>query len=352
MTTTVIGKCGAADLIAVAFYQLGFRPRESLVLVGLHGPRKRVGLVIRADLPPPRHRRAVIESQLGLLRREGCDRLAALVVSDEPPPATAVGPVRLPHRGLVRQLHRVAEGGGWSVVDVLAVGESTWRAYGCHDVTCCPTDGFSLDEVFTGRVATELVAAGYVLASDEEHLVADVDPTLPSAPPEPGIARPTGPDPVDPRDALSRWRELLARPADATAADLGMIAESLPDRWFRDALLITLVPGSGTVPEEVLAGADDAVLDAVFDADPDRELLERGRVLLSAVARTAPPGFRADALALLAWAAWWSGEGARGRLLVQRALADVPSHRLAGLVDQLLLMGVAPDWVVRHRSQR
>jgi hypothetical protein len=93
-------------------------------------------------------------------------------------------------------------------------------------------------------------------------------------------------------------------------------------------------------------------MDTVMGAEPDAELLERGRVLLSAVAREAPPGRRVDALALLAWSAWYAGHGSRGRLLVQRALADVPTHRLARLVDQLLFLGVAPTWVERKREER
>ncbi|HEX2806452.1 MAG TPA: DUF4192 family protein, partial [Kineosporiaceae bacterium] len=162
---------------------------------------------------------------------------------------------------------------------------------------------------------------------------------------------------LDASAALRRWRALLeaSAPAGARAeapAQLGWLIEALQDRWLRDAVLLTLVPGSGTAPEELLAGGDDSVLDGLLDQAPDQELLERGRMLLSAVARAAPPGARVDALALLAWMSWWAGDGARARLLAARALTDQPTHRLARLVDSLLRVGVAPAWVQARRAVR
>ena len=364
-TDTVVIRAGTADLIAVAFYRIGYRPRESVVTVGLVGPRHRMGVVARIDLPPARHRRAAVDSMLRMLRREGHDHFAALIVSDAGPPAAA-GPVRLPHRAVARELERRAGRFGLSVIDLFAVNSSRWRSYRCPDPRCCPSEGYDLEAALTGPAAARLVAEGYVLASDEEGLLVDVAPR-----PEPRAERPPGrvmepPEvrpvdvgdapvdvgdaPVDAAEALARWRGLLADPS--VADDVGWLVEALDDHWLRDAVLLTLVPGAGTVPEEVMAGADPAVMDKVLAAEPDAELLERGRVLLSAVARSAPPGQRADALALLAWSAWFAGHGSRGRLLAKRALADSPTHRLARLVDQLLLLGVPPVWVERQRERR
>jgi len=360
-------RAGPADVIAYAFYQVGYRPRESLVLIGIHGPRLRLGLVIRVDLPPRRYLRAVFQQQLDTLREFGHDALMALVVSDAAPPPGS-DPGDLPHRRLARDLRRQARRQGVGVQDVIAVGEHSWRSYSCTEPSCCPPGGRPLAEVLAGRLATTMICEGRVLAPDEASLVADVAPAPPAAagpgsaeraPAEPGSA---GVPPVqrvfaDPdarvADApalLQRWRELLAvrepspgSPAEPSA-DLGWLGEALQDRWLRDAVLFTLVPGSGTAPEELLAGSDDAVLDGLLDQRPDPELLERGRMLLSAVARSAPPGARVEALALLAWMSWWAGDGARGRLLAGRALDDRPGHRLARLVDGLLRAGVAPGW--------
>ena len=40
-----------ADLAAAIPYLLGFPPEESLVVISLRGPRKRIGLTMRWDLP-------------------------------------------------------------------------------------------------------------------------------------------------------------------------------------------------------------------------------------------------------------------------------------------------------------
>jgi hypothetical protein len=357
-------KAGAADVIAFAFYQMGYRPRESLVLVGMRGPRHRLGLVVRVDLPQRRHLRAVLQQQLDAVARFGDDALLILVVSDAQEPPGADGSV-LPHRRLVRDLRRQVLGQGWSLQDVIGVGASRWRSYTCSDPSCCPAAGRPLDEVLASRVAAFQIGDGRVLAADEAGLVADVAPrpgavstaaTSSTADIDPSVEA-APPDGLDAAAALRRWCTLLetAAPAGGRAeppAQLGWLIEALQDRWLRDAVLLTLVPGSGTAPEELLAGGDDSVLDGLLDQAPDADLLERGRVLLSAVARAAPPGSRADALALLAWMSWWAGDGARARLLAGRALADQPAHRLARLVDSLLRVGVAPEWVQARRAVR
>jgi hypothetical protein len=370
-------KAGAADVIAFAFYQMGYRPRESLVLIGMRGPRRRLGLVVRVDLPQRRHLRAVLQQQLDAVARFGDDALLVLVVSDAQEPPGADGTV-LPHRRLVRDLRRQVLGQGWSLQDVIGVGASRWRSYSCSDPSCCPAAGRPLEEVLASRVATFQIGDGRVLAADEAGLVADVAPRpstadtagtagsrSPAAPlvdtsVDPEVDSSVGASPpggLDAAAALRRWRALLETvpPAAGRAeapAQLGWLIEALQDRWLRDAVLLTLVPGSGTAPEELLAGGDDSVLDGLLDQAPDTELLERGRVLLSAVARAAPPGSRVDALALLAWMSWWAGDGARARLLAGRALADQPAHRLARLVDSLLRVGVAPEWVQARRPVR
>ena len=44
------------EVAAALPHLLGFRPEESVVVVGLGGPSGgRVGLTVRADLPPPPH---------------------------------------------------------------------------------------------------------------------------------------------------------------------------------------------------------------------------------------------------------------------------------------------------------
>jgi hypothetical protein len=351
-------KAGPADLVALTFYQLGYRPRESLLVVGVHGPRRRLGVVSRVDLPPARLRRQVVGQQIHLLRREQEDAVIALVVSDAAPRAASTHPVPLPHRPLAREFQRQAVRAGLAVVDVLGVGATSWQSYKCTGNGCCPPGGHSLADALNGPAAAQMVALGHVLADDEPGLVADVEPSASTERParvrssRGGGGRATTLAPEAAVRALARWRELLQQPEAAAPEDIAELTEVLRDRTLRDAMLLALSPHTGDVPEAVLLGAEPPDLDEAFGAEPDADLLERGRVLLSAVARSAPPGRRADALALLAWSAWWAGQGTRGRLLAARALADEPGHRLALLVDRVLEGGVAPPWAERRREAR
>jgi hypothetical protein len=251
-----------------------------------------------------------------------------------------------------------------------------------------------------------MVLDGRVLAQDEADLVADVDPLDPGPDPEPAgppVREPALPGavpgtPARRAAALARWRALLDRAGEATPGrgeegppdgslsarapgsgshpapgggpspgsrpalgsepaagarsaaavlappDLAWLAAELADDTLRDAVLLTLLPAAGSAPEDLLAGHLADPRHDLFSRRPDRRLLEQGRALLAQVARCAPPGHRAQALAGLAWISWWSGAGARARLLAQRALADQPGHRLATLVDRMLVLGVPPEW--------
>jgi hypothetical protein len=200
--------------------------------------------------------------------------------------------------------------------------------------------------VRTTVTGAAMVCDGETLAADEADLAADVSPR----PWPPGV---TPGDPSSPPAALERWRAAVSRrlqvvPAgEPRPAEVAWLVPALTDLRFRDAVWASLMQGADDVADDLAAGrvVGPARLDRAEARGPDRRVLEAGRALLAAVARGAAPGHRADALALLAWASWWQGRGARARLLVALALTDQPGHRLALIVDALLLRGVRPAWV-------
>lgn len=377
-------RAGARELIAYAFYDLGYRPRESLVLVGvqgLPGGRERThGCVLRVDLPAaPAAARELAAGLAGYLRSVGQRRVVALVLSaahdaprGESTAGEGAGGARPAHAGLVDDLTRILRRSGVVVSEALAVGSSSYRSYRCARRGCCPPGGRPLGDLSTTAVAAAMVVAGQVLHDDEQGLVLDVDPegTDRGAPADRAVLRAPDADqaaagPGDALAALARWRALTAPPPSGTGSaavrpgpghdpDLRWLEVALRAVEFRDALILTLVPGSGSAAEGLLSGpgghAGDAASRRLLDRAPDPALLERGRVPLAHVARTAPPGHRAQALAVLAWMAWWSGAGARARLLARRALEDEPGHRMALVLDQLLLRGVPPAWALREAA--
>lgn len=340
MQTIVRG--GPRDLIALAWYRIGFRPRESLVLVGLRGPKRRSGLVVRVDLPQREHRTAVIGNAVQLLRRSGDREVVALVVSDADggPHAGCGGEALMPHREFARWLRHELPRRGIEVFDVLAVGPDSFRTYLCQDIVCCPPEGHSLDEVSDSELAAHMVLDGRSVLGCEADLVADVQPVPGKILSRRRLARVRAPDP---ETVLRDWRELLGAGA-VEPPEPARLLVAMRNVRLRDAVMFTLIPGSGLIPERVLAGDVLRVEDQLWGNRPDDELVERGRRLLAALARVAPPGERAEALAVLAWLAWWCNNAARCRLLSDLALADRPEHRLAQLVAQLLAAGIPPTW--------
>src|SRR4051812_3541713 len=83
--------------IAAALPQLlGFRPRESVVLISLTGPGgRRVGLCVRVDIPPARQAAGVARALAARVRTDSPHAVLVAVVSEHREPAD------LPHRALV-----------------------------------------------------------------------------------------------------------------------------------------------------------------------------------------------------------------------------------------------------------
>jgi len=331
------------DIVALIWFRLGYRPRDSLLLVGLHGPRHRTGLVVRIDLPPPGEEKPAIRRLARLVRRTGAEAAIAVLCRD-----TACDPPRPP---AVRVVRRELPRAGLGLVDMIAVGRRGYRSYLCHDPGCCPPEGRPLAEVMAGEVAARMVLAGHTVVEDEAALIADVMPPGGPAEGPAGVGRggaPPGPAavrgaPPSSTEVLAAWRRTLEQ-AEPDPAVIAGLATALADVRLRDAILLTLVPGAGPAPEDVLAGRQ-VDLERLLSRPPEEDLVDRGRSHLAAAARAAPPPARADVLATLAWLAWWTGHGGRARLLADLAQTTRPGHRLAGLVTALLHTCAPPPWV-------
>lgn len=345
-----VAKAGPADLIAHVWFALGFRPRESLVVVGLEGPRNRCGLIVRAELEDAA-RPGAVHRLLAGIRAGGAEGVVAIVASEQARLATGRG---LPP--LVRTVRREAGRLGLELVDVLRVGPRSYRSYLCREAGCCPFDGHPLEDVMSSPAAAAAVLDGRVVAPDEASLVADVVPAGGVGPAGAGgPGTPDLPGPADLAGWLRLWDEAVRR-GSLPAAEAGALAGALDDDRLRDAVLTRCLPGARDLPEAMLSadplgGAPAPGMLGRFaraaGRPPDREQLAHATDVLAAAARSAAAGARAPALAVLAWIAWWSGASARSRLLVGLARQDRPGYRLTELVDRALLDGVPPPWVPR-----
>lgn len=343
MTDTLQTISGGApqDLVAFSWFVMGFRPRESLVVVGLGGDRLTTGVVARLDLPGPFDGVRAGVQLADLLERGGDEACLLMTVSDAPGTRPLLDEDGvMAHDELSCDVAGALAGCGFPVVDALLVGPQSFRSYLCRDEACCPPDGVPLSAVMDSRVAAAMVLGGRCVADDESALVADVAPVAGATPLAPPAGRPGR---ARRRAVFDRWCADLEAGAPEPARPAELLA-ALRSRDLRDAVLATLVPGGRAAAEGYAAGRGLREPWPADDVPPDEDLLRRGERLLAAVARHAPAGDRAAPLAALGWLGWWSGHGARARLLVARALDDDPGHPLALLVGALLEHSVPPPW--------
>ena len=381
---------GPGDVVAILPYQLGYHPRDSVVVISLRG--KRVGLVARADLPPEQFVGEVVASLVGPLVRDRAT--SVIVVGYEDDPDTS----QLLLLALVEQLEQAHI----DVVDVAVVRDGRRYSPICSE-PCCPPDGVALPDPADVPGVAEYVALGRSplrSRADVEGLVA----------PEPwrclGVARAIASRARMPRRrrrSAAAWSALLDRgekgrrpPDGATVADLAL---GLTDIAWRDGLIAWLVPsvlptdkvdrtvlallgsalptwggmgpgpaeppalrlatdGDSTAPSDTQRVDDPGAHDggAILWADGDPLSVERDALMhrLLALCRSVPdecPDEAAAVCTVAAHVAWVGGDGAIARAAVERALRLAPDYRLAQLLARLVEIGLRLPPVTREAER-
>lgn len=314
---------GPAELAAALPHLCGFVPTESLVLVSLHGPRQRVGLTLRADLPAPAHEEPLVADLVDRLIATGAR--AALVVLCT---GAADEGDDLPRARLVARLLARLRSAGVTSDDPLLVRDGRWASYVCRDPRCCPRSGTPLAKAADSRalslVSAEATTRGVAVLPSRDQLV----------------ARLAAPPPTD--EVLDALSEAGARRRSRTAsggrAQAGRVALSAWRRALADA-----PPVVPTLREraELVAGLDDVVVrDAVLTLllDDDDALLW----LLLTLAGQTPSPHDVQVCTLLGWTAHARGDGALANVALDRALTSDPGCTLALLARQALDGQVPP----------
>ena len=356
--TTTLHLRGPADVLAVLPYQLGYHPRDSVVVVSLHGSR--MGLIQRLDLPPRKH----VD-----------DAVAALVrplLADDPESVLLVGFEGQPEASLP-VLDALADDCALMelpVADRLVVRDGRWFSLDCRQPRCCPPEGTPLAADHEVPAVADFVGLEVAPLPDRDALAASLQPGD-----RPLLTRAVQacadewlasllredlehePDPRQERgQALAVWAELVRHDdcapavADLPAADLALAATSLTDVDLRDALVAWLCPG--TLDLELL---DPGLREQVRAALPVRGWTAGEADAVEAVARqrveqrlvrfcaVLPDEWAVGALTVLANLTWWRGDGALTRVALDRALAVDPGYRLAALLARMVDLGIRPD---------
>lgn len=371
---------GPAELAAVLPYQLGYHPTRSLVVVAFHGTS--MGLVQRIDLPGDGDEAVAAQA---LLRPLLVEQPSAVVLfgyeqaqGQAMPMLDAVAPV--------------CGSAGVQIRDRLVVRAGRWFAPDCHDA-CCPGAGTALAAPADLPVVAEFVGREIAPLPDRVALedgvrlrdaargqrIAALAETLSRA----RVAGDTegdvegnvlhGQDEIQGsvlvdhrrrRDLLD-WREVLRVDHDATPVEqlpealCARLAVSLEDVGLRDALVSWLCPGSmpaGLVEpglreqlETALEqpGVRDPVADSVSlnrAVSLDRAVrLHRTERRLVDLCACLDDDWAVAPLTVLGAFAWWRGDGALGRIALERALSARPGYRLALLLEQMVDLAIRPD---------
>ena len=347
------------ELLALIPFQLGFHPTDSVVLVSLRPPRRRVGMMARAD---------VVDLAADGMGEQLSRNLAAHLASDG-----AVGVVLVLY---VDDLEAGLEGTAATAVGRLADAvseaapvEGLWAVTpsGYHRLSpgLDAVESFPIDDLAGSQVGSEMVYLGSAVAENRAALG-----RLPVAP---ASSRRTAEraarewrarreEPAWEEESVRLWRREQRRDGGPAAAPgrptaWGRLAAALEDVTVRDAVLISLVPEADGFPEvsygtalddERVAWAISAIVDPTVGVPPTPEVCEPSRARLTHVAshsREGSPG----ALTLLGVIAWWEGGGAEARIWIDRALEVEPGYRLALLISQALDAGMPPGWVRASR---
>ena len=296
------------DLVATVPSLCGFVPQDSLVLLSLRGARRRLGLTIRLDLPPPAAAVDVVGALVGRVVQDGGSAAVLVVYADAP------------ERQLAELVQASCEAAGVRVVEALHVAGGCWTSYLCAG-PCCPTDGTPVGEA-PALVQAEHALDGRAVLGSRDELVRAL------APP---------PWPVDVTEARAQW----------AACSLGQ-ARCAGVALARDAL--AEVAAGGSVSPAAAAGLAVALHDVQVRDEVATWALDQDDVLLALVeqvARQVGAPWDAPVCTVLAWVAYSRGDGARANVALERALRSDPTYALA-LLLQSGLDGALPPAEVRR----
>ncbi|TFV87678.1 DUF4192 domain-containing protein [Blastococcus sp. CT_GayMR20] len=318
------------EIAASLPHLLGFRPRESVVLISLTGSSgRRVGLTVRADIPAVRDAGAVAR----VLARSVCTdrpRGVLLAVVSEAADVDVEKDRDLPHRALVRELVTALARQPVPVPEVLLVRGGRWWSYDCPHECCAPDAGTPLPGGVP-QLQVAAVATGMVVEADRDDLAARIHP-------------PAGFD----RGAMVAASVRAATECSAAVAADGRDATAEASWAAVTAAVARCRPGRPSAPltddetARILWGLRDVhVRDRALQLalGPDAAAAE---TLWTACTRRALPPLDAAPATLLAVSAWLRGDGAMANIALTRALDGDPRYRLARLLAQGLAACLTP----------
>ncbi len=328
------------DLIAVVPRLLGFRPRDSIVVLGMNRA-ERVSMTARLDREDCLLE-DVVESMAAAIvneaRRTGAVGVHVIEFAEEPVDWGAEASDPLIH----------AWRGALEVRDTWVVHRDRYWSPGCTDAACCPPGG----RMLPGGFADEQVALG--CERIEAELVRRADRRRVRRARTRFVARRARGEASWRRTALAEWTQAL-RGEVPTVPRLGRLAAGLAVPAVRDAVIVAVFGADGEEQAALLEDRQDARAERRLDAVMHGHLapvgaeVEQVRAVLRRISDLTAGEERSAALAVTALLDWWAGDQAGCLLAADQALEADGRSRLAALVGETAARGILPGWLRAER---
>lgn len=317
-----------ADILAVVPHLLGFHPSRSFVVIGARGPRARVEIGFRYDLPDPPDAAAARDIAQHAVAVLGHRRIATVI-------AVGYGPGRLV-TPVADAFAAAASRGGPRLRELMRVEDGRYWSYLCRNVTCCPPQGVAVS-TRTHPASSVMSAAGLAAYPDREALASTLAPV-------------TGAQAETMDEAMHRaCGRAAALAAEASGRGSPYPLRPVIDegrRAVREAIGIYRAGGQLTEGDQfawlAVSLAHLAVRDDAW-ARMEPGHRDAHRRMWTDVVRRAGLAWVPAPASLLAFTAWQCGEGALANIAIDRALGADPGYSMALLLRDIIDAGVPPS---------
>ncbi|MEZ0089645.1 DUF4192 domain-containing protein [Streptacidiphilus sp. EB129] len=328
-----------ADVVDALPYLLGFFPSDSIVALGLQGPRRRQGGTVRIDIPEAEAWPAAAEEVARFLvalseHRDRRPDAVILYLCRDPGPGADGRAVTEELRPLATALSEAFAAVGVPVHESLCVSDGRWWSFSCGDAGCCSRDGTPVArEGVTSAVAAAAAYAGIQVRGSLKELHAELAP-VGAATAETQLrafeeAVPALVDELSRSGGRERVLERTAELVDAAVARFRAGAQELP---------------AAEAARLILGLQDRQARDRAAEwLDPPD--VAHAQQLWRFLARRCSAPFDSHAaapLSLLGWTAWVTGDQVTARIALGRALAADPDYTFARLLHQAVNAGAEP----------
>lgn len=318
-------------------YLVGFHPNESLVLVFMGPPPRRVVLTLRLDLDIEEDKdatviiRDMLNSTMRRAHAHGVDiRQVHIVVASQ-------FAAQLPAAGVVLTTMLTLDGCGIETGEMFASdGQHMWF-YDEWDEDYAVGEGFAIEQDEADAARFGLVTHGYGYAASRVELELALEP------------HPEG------TFSLRDWQEALERKAG------GLCGSPRSQRTWRrgeEDHLVTILSRRGVdtelvcqlAPRWAAALADARIREPVMfrlltgpHDETQRKVVASAREWLCAATVRCPDEALPSVAATLAAVSWQQGDGAFARIAAERALRADPTNSLGQLIAAAAVSGLPPS---------